>query len=100
MVCLLALNFQRFRLLPVRNIRLSLPSVLLLKPTRHGDERGFFCETWNRRQFADAGTDLGVVQGNQSLSVAAGTLQDYTTKCHRTTTTSCCGAGKASCSMW
>lgn len=84
----------------MHNIPFSSPGVLLLKPTRQGDQRGFFSETLTRRQFADAGIDLGVVQGNQSLSVAAGTLQDYTTKCQCTTTTSCCGAGKASCSMW
>ena len=59
----------------MHNIPLSLPRVLLLKPTCQGDKRGFFCETWNRRPFADARIDLGVVQGNQSLSVAAGTLQ-------------------------
>lgn len=59
----------------MHNIPLSFPRVLLLKPTCQGDKRGFFCETWNRRPFAAAGIDLGVVQGNQSLSVAAGTLQ-------------------------
>ena len=59
----------------MHNIPLSLPRVLLLKPTCQGDKRGFFCETWNRRPFADARIDLGDVQGNTSLSVAAGTLQ-------------------------
>jgi len=56
-------------------IPLSSPGVLLVKPTCQGDERGFFSETSTRRQFADAGIGLGVVQSNQSLSVAAGTLQ-------------------------
>jgi dTDP-4-dehydrorhamnose 3,5-epimerase len=54
---------------------LDLPGVLLLTPQRFGDARGFFCETWNRRRFAEAGIDVDFVQDNQSLSAAAGTLR-------------------------
>jgi len=54
---------------------LDLPGVLLLTPKRFGDARGFFCETWNRRRFAEAGIEMDFVQDNQSLSAAAGTLR-------------------------
>ena len=52
-----------------------LPGVLILTPARHGDARGFFSETWNRRALAEAGIDLDFVQDNQSLSGAANTLR-------------------------
>ena len=52
-----------------------LPGVLILTPARHGDARGFFSETWNRRALAGAGIDLDFVQDNQSLSGAANTLR-------------------------
>ena len=52
-----------------------LPGVLILTPARHGDARGFFSETWNRRALARAGIDLDFVQDNQSLSGAANTLR-------------------------
>jgi dTDP-4-dehydrorhamnose 3,5-epimerase len=40
----------------------------LLTPTKHGDERGFFMETWNRQTFNDIGLDLTFVQDNHSRS--------------------------------
>lgn len=49
--------------------RLSIPDVMLLEPQVFGDERGFFCETYNRRRFADtAGVDVDFVQDNYSRS--------------------------------
>lgn len=54
----------------------GLSGVLLLTPRRHGDARGFFCETWNRRTLEEAGLHLpAFVQDNQSLSARAGTLR-------------------------
>jgi len=48
---------------------LSLPGLLLLKPTVYGDDRGFFYEMWNARRFQDAtGIDTGFVQDNLSRS--------------------------------
>jgi dTDP-4-dehydrorhamnose 3,5-epimerase len=47
----------------------SLPEVLLLEPTVFGDERGFFMESYNRRQFDDAlGYEVEFVQDNHSRS--------------------------------
>lgn len=53
----------------------AIPGVLLIRPVRHGDARGFFSEVYNRRRFAAHGIDLEVVQDSQSRSAAAGTLR-------------------------
>ena len=47
----------------------------LITPLRHGDHRGFFGETYNRRRYADMGIDVEFVQDNHSLSHAVGTLR-------------------------
>lgn len=58
------------------NVRsLSLPEVLEIIPAKFGDERGYFCETWNRDRFRDTGIDIGWVQDNQSRSTALFTLR-------------------------
>lgn len=54
---------------------LGIPAVLLLQSPRHGDARGFFSETYNKKTFAEAGIDLDFVQDNHSLSVNAGTIR-------------------------
>jgi dTDP-4-dehydrorhamnose 3,5-epimerase len=54
--------------------RLSIPDVVLVTPTVHGDARGYFMETWHERKFADAGLALTFVQDNQSRS-RRGTLR-------------------------
>jgi dTDP-4-dehydrorhamnose 3,5-epimerase len=46
----------------------SLPGVLIVKVNAHGDDRGFFMETWNAREFAAAGIDVPFVQDNYSRS--------------------------------
>lgn len=54
----------------------SLPGVVILTPARHGDDRGFFSESWNRKTLQQAGLDLPeFVQDNHSLSRKAGTLR-------------------------
>lgn len=52
-----------------------LPGVVILTPARHGDNRGFFSETWNRARLAEAGIDIDWVQDNQSLSATPGTVR-------------------------
>ena len=47
----------------------------LLTPRRFGDDRGWFCETWNARALRDAGIEAEFVQDNHSLSKAPGTLR-------------------------
>ena len=46
----------------------TLPGVLVVTPRRFSDDRGFFCETWNRRTAAAHGIDRVYVQDNQSMS--------------------------------
>lgn len=47
----------------------SLPEVLMLEPKVFGDERGFFFESFNQRDFIGAtGFDVDFVQDNHSRS--------------------------------
>lgn len=53
----------------------SLPEVLLITPRVHGDERGFFLESYNAREFATVvGRPVEFVQDNHSRS-AKGVLR-------------------------
>ncbi len=54
---------------------LDLPGLLLIEPARHGDARGFFSETYNRRELAEAGFDKIFVQDNHSKSAKRGTVR-------------------------
>jgi dTDP-4-dehydrorhamnose 3,5-epimerase len=55
--------------------RLDVPDVLLIHPTVHGDDRGFFMEAWNKAAFATAtGVTDDFVQDNHSRS-ARGVLR-------------------------
>ena len=51
------------RLIPTR-----LERPLLIEPVVHGDERGFFVETYRRDTIEDAGIELDFVQDNHSRS--------------------------------
>ena len=50
-------------------------SLILLKPNRHGDHRGFFAETYSYRKYAELGIGDEFVQDNHSLSRDVGTLR-------------------------
>ena len=54
---------------------LALAEVKLIRSKKFADERGFFVETYNRRQFVEAGIDPEFVQDNQSFSKPAGTIR-------------------------
>lgn len=54
---------------------LAIPEVKLIRPPKFGDFRGFFSETYNKKQFAAAGIDLDFVQDNHAMSQAAGTVR-------------------------
>ena len=49
--------------------------IILIKPTRHKDDRGFFTEVYNQSQYKESGIDVEFVQENQSLSWSIGTLR-------------------------
>jgi dTDP-4-dehydrorhamnose 3,5-epimerase len=47
----------------------SIPEVLIIEPKVFGDERGWFTESFNAQDFADAtGLDVEFVQDNHSFS--------------------------------
>jgi dTDP-4-dehydrorhamnose 3,5-epimerase len=56
-------------------VRLAIDGPLLITPTRHLDERGFFSETYNAARLAEAGCETRFVQDNHSLSVQAGVVR-------------------------
>ena len=47
---------------------LEIPDVILVRPTRHGDERGFFQEWYRSEAFAPGGIDATFVQDNLARS--------------------------------
>lgn len=55
--------------------RLSIPDVLILKPRRHTDARGYFMESYSRAGLSMLGLEPVFVQDNLSLSRRAGTLR-------------------------
>jgi len=52
----------------VRVLRTSLDGVLLIEPVVHGDERGFFLESYRADTLRQAGVELDFVQDNHSRS--------------------------------
>ncbi len=53
----------------------AIEDVKLIVPAKHGDARGFFSETYNKRALAEAGVALDFVQDNHSLSAQSGTVR-------------------------
>ena len=45
-----------------------IDGVVIVTPAVYGDERGYFTETYNERDYAEAGIDVRFVQDNQSRS--------------------------------
>lgn len=55
--------------------RLSIPDVVVITPTIHRDDRGFFSEVFKDRDLAEAGIGLTFVQDNHALSRDKGVLR-------------------------
>ncbi len=53
----------------------TLKDVRVIIPARHGDDRGFFSESWNHAHMARAGITLDFVQDNHSFSAQKGTIR-------------------------
>jgi dTDP-4-dehydrorhamnose 3,5-epimerase len=53
----------------------ALADVKILTPPRFGDDRGWFCETWNGSRLAGLGLGIDFVQDNHSMSAAVGTVR-------------------------
>lgn len=46
----------------------GIEGLKVIEVTRHGDERGYFMETYSKRDFEEIGIDCTFVQDNQSFS--------------------------------
>ncbi|NJB67920.1 dTDP-4-dehydrorhamnose 3,5-epimerase [Desulfobaculum xiamenense] len=53
----------------------DFPGLFVIRPKVHGDRRGFFLESWSRREFAAHGVDVDFVQDNHARSLKAGVLR-------------------------
>ncbi|HLJ62716.1 MAG TPA: dTDP-4-dehydrorhamnose 3,5-epimerase [Stellaceae bacterium] len=53
----------------------SIPEVRILKPVLHGDDRGFFSETFSKRSLEAAGIFAEFVQDNHSRSTERGVVR-------------------------
>ena len=49
--------------------------LILIKPTRHKDERGFFSETYSQHRYKKLGVNVDFLQDNHSFSWEVGTLR-------------------------
>jgi len=52
-----------------------IDGVRIIEPTRFGDARGHFCETYNARELGAIGIDCDFIQDNESWSGDTGTLR-------------------------
>jgi dTDP-4-dehydrorhamnose 3,5-epimerase len=46
----------------------GIAGLCVIMPAVHGDNRGYFMETYSQRDMAEAGLDISFVQDNQSMS--------------------------------
>lgn len=46
----------------------AIPGPVIVEPDVHGDERGYFFESWSEAKFREGGLDLNFVQDNHSRS--------------------------------
>ncbi len=56
-------------------IETGIEDLVIIEPTYHGDNRGYFAETYHDRKFADLGISETFVQDNHTRSEKAGTLR-------------------------
>ena len=46
-----------------------IEGLYVIEPVIHGDNRGYFMETYNQKDMAEVGLNMTFVQDNQSMSV-------------------------------
>ncbi|CAG7659168.1 dTDP-4-dehydrorhamnose 3,5-epimerase [Paenibacillus allorhizosphaerae] len=59
----------------MRTVETPFAGVYIIEPQVHGDQRGFFMESYNNRTFQQLGFNHTFVQDNHSLSIEAGTIR-------------------------
>lgn len=52
----------------IKVTKLDIEGLCIIEPVVHGDERGYFMETYNQKDMLEAGLDMVFVQDNQSMS--------------------------------
>jgi len=52
----------------IKVTKAPIEGLYIIEPTVHGDNRGYFMETYNQRDMEEAGLDMVFVQDNQSMS--------------------------------
>ncbi len=52
----------------IKVTKCDIEGLYVIEPTVHGDERGYFTETYNQRDMAEHGLNMVFVQDNQSMS--------------------------------
>ncbi len=53
----------------------AISGVLIIRPTKHGDHRGFFSETFKQSALREAGVEHDWVQDNHSFSATRGVVR-------------------------
>jgi len=53
----------------IKVTKCPIEGLYIIEPTVHGDSRGYFMETYNKRDMEEAGLNMNFVQDNQSMSV-------------------------------
>ncbi len=53
----------------IKVTKAPIEGLYIIEPTVHGDDRGYFVETYNQNDMHEAGLDMVFVQDNQSMSV-------------------------------
>ena len=53
----------------IKVTKAPIEGLYIIEPTVHGDSRGYFMETYNQKDMAEAGLNMVFVQDNQSMSV-------------------------------
>lgn len=53
----------------IKVTKAPIEGLYVIEPTVHGDNRGYFMETYNQNDMRNAGLDMVFVQDNQSMSV-------------------------------
>lgn len=56
-------------------IATNIKDVLIIEPDVFGDNRGWFCESYNKQKYFEAGIKVDFVQDNHSYSAKKGTLR-------------------------
>lgn len=52
----------------IKVTKCPIEGLYIIEPAVHGDSRGYFMETYNRKDMEDAGLNMVFVQDNQSMS--------------------------------